>query len=567
MAIEDVTEKVNAGGQAGHAVGGRGRRPPQGHGRDRKGLAREDRACAATSSRSTRAASITCTGSRNTPTCGSSSRRSSRSPFSAATRTISSIPRYDLDICFFRVYENGKPAKIEHYLKWSKAGAGQRTDLRLRPPRQDEPAQHRRRPRIPARSSVSAAAAAPEPAGSAAHGLQRPQRRERPPSAGHPVQRPEQPQGTPGGLAGLLDPAIMGKKKGQRRTLAGRGCQGPQAQGTGRRLGKVAKAVARQKEVAVEVNMLEGGSRLQQSTCSPSPARWSAPPTSGPSRTGTAAASSASRTWNRCSCNCSPRSRSTTTSRQLKLADSLAYLAEHSATTTRDQDRWPASRRPTAPPSSSRAPRSRTSTSQEALRGRQARPWPAANDPMIALAKADRRRIPPAAQDHRERSRRGEAAGLRQDRQGQVRRSKATSTYPDATFTLRLSFGTVKGYDEDGKQVPSDDHISPAFTSARKSTTTSRRSTCRQRWHRTQEPARPEDAVQLRLHGRHHRRQLRQPGHQQGRRSRRHRSSTATSSRWCWISSTPMKSPGRCRCTRGHHRSVAQGVRRRQAGR
>ena len=32
-------------------------------------------------------------------------------------------PRYDLDICFFRVYEDGKPAKIEHYLKWSPAGA------------------------------------------------------------------------------------------------------------------------------------------------------------------------------------------------------------------------------------------------------------------------------------------------------------------------------------------------------------------------------------------------------------------------------------------------------------
>jgi hypothetical protein len=32
-------------------------------------------------------------------------------------------PRYDLDICFFRVYEDGKPAKIEHYLKWSQAGA------------------------------------------------------------------------------------------------------------------------------------------------------------------------------------------------------------------------------------------------------------------------------------------------------------------------------------------------------------------------------------------------------------------------------------------------------------
>ena len=32
-------------------------------------------------------------------------------------------PRFDLDICFFRVYEDGKPAKIDHYLKWSAAGA------------------------------------------------------------------------------------------------------------------------------------------------------------------------------------------------------------------------------------------------------------------------------------------------------------------------------------------------------------------------------------------------------------------------------------------------------------
>ncbi len=33
-------------------------------------------------------------------------------------------PRYDLDACIFRAYENDKPAKIEHFLKWSKAGAG-----------------------------------------------------------------------------------------------------------------------------------------------------------------------------------------------------------------------------------------------------------------------------------------------------------------------------------------------------------------------------------------------------------------------------------------------------------
>jgi hypothetical protein len=28
-------------------------------------------------------------------------------------------PRYDFDVAFFRVYENGKPAKVDHYLKWA----------------------------------------------------------------------------------------------------------------------------------------------------------------------------------------------------------------------------------------------------------------------------------------------------------------------------------------------------------------------------------------------------------------------------------------------------------------
>jgi len=31
-------------------------------------------------------------------------------------------PRFDLDICIFRAYENGQPAKIEHFLKWNAQG-------------------------------------------------------------------------------------------------------------------------------------------------------------------------------------------------------------------------------------------------------------------------------------------------------------------------------------------------------------------------------------------------------------------------------------------------------------
>jgi hypothetical protein len=32
------------------------------------------------------------------------------------------FPRYCLDVCFFRVYENDQPARIQHYLQWSQSG-------------------------------------------------------------------------------------------------------------------------------------------------------------------------------------------------------------------------------------------------------------------------------------------------------------------------------------------------------------------------------------------------------------------------------------------------------------
>jgi Peptidase S46 len=32
-------------------------------------------------------------------------------------------PRFDLDVCFFRAYENGQPARPKHYLKWSADGS------------------------------------------------------------------------------------------------------------------------------------------------------------------------------------------------------------------------------------------------------------------------------------------------------------------------------------------------------------------------------------------------------------------------------------------------------------
>src|SRR4029077_20443115 len=43
---------------------------------------------------------------------------------------------------------------------------------------------------------------------------------------------------------------------------------------------------------------------------------------------------------------------------------------------------------------------------------------------------------------------------------------EGTSTYPDATFSLRLAFGQVKGYKQDGKAIPPWTTIGGAFQHA-----------------------------------------------------------------------------------------------------
>ena len=44
---------------------------------------------------------------------------------------------------------------------------------------------------------------------------------------------------------------------------------------------------------------------------------------------------------------------------------------------------------------------------------------------------------------------------------------RGDSTYPDATFTLRLAFGTVKGYEVNGKKISPFTDIAGAFAHAK----------------------------------------------------------------------------------------------------
>jgi hypothetical protein len=74
------------------------------------------------------------------------------------------------------------------------------------------------------------------------------------------------------------------------------------------------------------------------------------------------------------------------------------------------------------------------------------------HDPMLELARTV---DGPARQVRREHDAPEE---IKQQAYAEIAKARfaleGTSTYPDATFTLRLSYGTVRGYEEDGKQIP-----------------------------------------------------------------------------------------------------------------
>jgi hypothetical protein len=76
----------------------------------------------------------------------------------------------------------------------------------------------------------------------------------------------------------------------------------------------------------------------------------------------------------------------------------------------------------------------------------------AANDPMIEMARLvdpESRAQLKVTEDQGE---------IKQQAYAAIARAKiavlGTADYPDATFTLRLAFGTIKGYEEDGHAVP-----------------------------------------------------------------------------------------------------------------
>ena len=143
----------------------------------------------------------------------------------------------------------------------------------------------------------------------------------------------------------------------------------------------------------------------------------------------------------------------------------------------------------------------------------------ASHDPLITLARA----IDPESRAVRKRYE-DEVESVERENYAKIGAARfavlGEDVYPDATGSLRLSFGPVKGYEEEGRAVPpfttfaglyqrcQEQHNQPPFELPK-------------RWLERKDRLNLDTPARFRLHGRHHRRKLWQPGGEQGGRGRR----------------------------------------------
>jgi hypothetical protein len=356
-------------------------------------------------------------------------------------------------VCFFRAYEDGKPAKIQHYLKWSQAGTkdGDLIFVSGHPGRTSrlftmaelEYVRDVQMPRTMQRlfrmevilNSYSARS-------------QENARRAKDDLFGVQNSR----KARKGGLAGLLDPELMGTKAAAEKALREKIAAREDLKDA---LAAYDRIAAAQKIIAVNArpyNLLEGGGAFNCELF-------------GIARTLLRAAEE------RAKPNGERLREFTDASREslelglfsdkpiyhdleeLELTDSLTYFAEEMSASSPLVQKVLAGKSPNA---RAVALLKGTKVNDVAFRkklyegGQTA--VDASNDPMIALAKS-------VDSEARALRKIMEAQGeAKQQSHAKIAKARfaleGTSSYPDATFTLRLAFGTVKGFEEGGKQIP-----------------------------------------------------------------------------------------------------------------
>jgi len=366
-------------------------------------------------------------------------------------------PRYDLDMAFFRVYQNDKPIKCEHYLKWSDNGSkeGELAFVSGHPGRTN---------RMNTIAELKYLRDTGYP-----YVLQRLNRWEVMLQAWggrseRNMQRCEEDlfsiqnsrKARLGGLGGLLDPKLFGRKEAEEKRLRdflASSSAPSELRDAGGAFDVIAKAEKIRAEIIRPYTMLEGGAGFNSASFGIARTLLRAseelPKPSGERLREFADARLPSLKFQLLSDE--PIFEDLEI---VKLADGLSYLS-----TTLGPDHELVQQ-----VLAGKSPRDRA---YELISGTKVRDpefrkklfdggkaaVDGAKDPMIELA----RLVDPMSRSLRKRSeneveepKRGAYASLAQARYAM----DGDKVYPDATFSLRLAFGTIKGYKEDGKDVP-----------------------------------------------------------------------------------------------------------------
>ncbi|WP_315854192.1 S46 family peptidase [Gemmata palustris] len=373
-------------------------------------------------------------------------------------------PRFDLDVCFFRVYENDQPIKCAHYLKWSAAGskADELVFVSGHPGRTNrantvDELKYLRDTGYPYllnrlnRLEVMLQAWS----GRSEQNAQRAEEEL------FSIQNSRKAR--IGGLAGLMDPALMGRKESEQARLKAFIGQwnAPEAQAAATAFDSVAKAEKVRTELIKEMTVLENAGGFSSASFGIARTLLRAseelPKSGGERLREFADARLPSLKFGLFSDE--PIFEDLET---LKLADGLQFLA---VTLGPDSDlvkkvlggKSPRERAyELISGTKVRNPETRKkifADIEAAAKGGKAADLAALNDPMIELARL-------VDGPSRALRKRFENEVDEPKRQAHAALAKAKfamdgdKVYPDATFTLRLAFGTVKGYKEDGKDVP-----------------------------------------------------------------------------------------------------------------
>jgi hypothetical protein len=376
-------------------------------------------------------------------------------------------PRYDLDCCFFRVYEDGKPAKVEHYLKWSKNGAKENelvfvsghpgnTD-RLNTVAELEylrdfgyPFILQRLNRLEVMLTIFSGQGEEE------------ERRAKDMLFSVANSR----KAREGGLAGLQDPAMMARKKAQEKALREAVANDANLKDVTEAWDVIAKMQTVRKANIKRYQMLEGGSAFNTTLF-------------GIARTLVRAAEEYQKP-NEKRLQEFTESEKPSLEQKLfskrplyndfelhKLSDSMGWMCEIIGFNDKTVQAI----------LGGKAPRQRAGeliagtklwdvAERKKLYEGGADSINASTDPMILLAKLvdkDARAVRKILETQLE-----EPKKQAYDKIAKAKFAvEGTNTYPDATFTLRLAFGTVKGYTEGGKQIPFETNFEGLYEKAK----------------------------------------------------------------------------------------------------